>query len=400
MRQSYVFKLCAHRHNRRLHASIDVAASIFNHAVAVHRRFYRLYKITLPRARMQAHLAKLRRTRRPAWRAVGSQAVQELVERLYAGWELFFRAAKEAKAAGRKCAKRPPGFRARRKYASFTLKQAGWKLAGHGRVVIGGRPYRFHQSRAVAGVVKTLTVRRDRLGDLYLIFSCDGVPQPESAPKTGLSAGCDFGLRTFLTLSDGTRVVAPQPLQRALRQLRQANRALARKQKGSNSRRKAIAHLNRVHRRIRHVRADWQWKSARQLALRYDLLAFETLNLDAMRRLWGRKVSDLALNTYLQKQAWQCAKMGKLFVQVDRWEPTTRRCSGCGHRQNVPLNQRVFHCGGCGRLKDRDQNAGENILAAGEAITKQAGRGLRPGDTSKPGLAPAGVATTAESHRL
>lgn len=392
MRQTYVFKLCAHRRNARLRGTIDVAAGIWNHAVKIHRTYYRFYGKTLPQARLQAHLARLRNTRRPQWQTVGSQAVQQVVERLYAGWGAFFDAVKAARTAGRKCAKRPPGFRAKRKYRSFTLKQSGWKLTGHGRIVIQGRTYRFHQSREIKGVVKTLTVKRDRLGDLYLYFSCDGVPQPEPAPKTGLAAGCDFGLRTFLTLSSGETIAAPQPLKKALRRIRQANRALSRKKKGSNSRKKAIAHLNRVHRKIRHVREDWQWKTARSLALRFDLLVFEDLNLAAMQRLWGRKVSDLGFYGYLQKQQWQCRKLGREFVQIDRWEPTTKRCSECGHVQDVPLNQRTFHCGSCGVVKDRDVNAGKSIL--------QAGRGLRAGVGRKTGLAPQPALATAESHAL
>ena len=158
------------------------------------------------------HLARLRNGRRAHWKAVGSQSVQAITDRLYLGWEAFF--------AGD--IKRPPTFRKRRKYRSFTLKQAGYKIVGHGRIKILGRNYRFNQSRPVSGVIKTVTVRRDALRDIHITFSCDQVPQPEQAPKTGLSAGADFGLKDFLTLSTTERIAAPQPLKARLRRLRKA----------------------------------------------------------------------------------------------------------------------------------------------------------------------------------
>src|SRR6516162_10337499 len=97
---------------------IDVSAEIWNHAVALHRRYYRLFKKTLPKAKIQRHLAKLRNGRMSHWEAVGSQSVQAITDRLYLGWEAFFKGD----------IKRPPTFRKRRKYRSFTLKQCGYRV--------------------------------------------------------------------------------------------------------------------------------------------------------------------------------------------------------------------------------------------------------------------------------
>src|SRR4029077_7302531 len=102
----------------------------------------------------------LRNGKMPHWKALGSQSVQAITDRLYLGWEAFF--------AGD--IKRPPTFRRRREYRSFTLKQAGHKILGHGRIRILGRNYRFNQSRLVAGTIKTVTLRRDALDDIYVTF--------------------------------------------------------------------------------------------------------------------------------------------------------------------------------------------------------------------------------------
>jgi putative transposase len=167
VRQSFQFKLFGCKRLRHLHRTIDVSAEIWNHSVALHRRYYRLFKKTLPKAKLQAHLAKLRNGNKSHWKALGSQSVQAITDRLYLGWEAFFRGD----------IKRPPTFRKRRKYRSFTLKQAGYKIQGHGRIKILDRNYRFNQSRPLSGVIKTVTVRRDALRDIRITFSCDQVQQ-------------------------------------------------------------------------------------------------------------------------------------------------------------------------------------------------------------------------------
>ena len=351
--------------------------------MALHRCYYRLFKKPLPKARLQAHLARLRNARsRAHWKTVGSQTVQAITDRLYLGWDAFFKGD----------IKRPPTFRARRRYRSFTLKQAGYKILGHGRLRLLGRNYRFNQSRPITGNIKTVTVRRDAIGDVYVTFSCEGVQQPEAAPKTGLSAGADFGLRTFLTLSNGERIAAPQPLKARLRQLRKVQRVLSRKQTGSRARKRARLAVARVHRKVANVRSDWHWKMARDLVERFDLLAFETLNLQGMQRLWGRKIGDLGFADFLRKAEWMAGKLGKELLKIGRWEPSTKTCRVCGYEQHMPLDVRIFVCDSCGHVEHRDDNASKNIL--------EAGRRLRSGASSKTRLGGQDALVTAESHAL
>lgn len=105
----------------------------------------------------------------------------------------------------------------------------------------------------------------------------------------------------------------------------------------------------------------------------------------------GRKVGDLGFGDFLLKAEWMARKLGRDLVKIDQWEPTTKTCHLCGHRQDMPLNMRMFVCGGCGNIEDRDLNAARNIC--------EAGRRLRLGDTSKASQE-ASVAITAESHAL
>lgn len=354
------------KRQKHLHRLVDVAAHIWNHAIAVHRTYYRLHGKHLPKARLQAHMAKLNHSRFPHWAELNSQAVQQVADRIEAGYQLFF----EARKAGRKGV-RPPTFRKRAKFRSFTLKRTGWKLGEGGRLFIQGRSFRFHQSRPIRGDIKTVTLKRDALGVFWVIFSCDNVPAPEPKAATGKSAGFDFGLKVFLTGNDGARIENPQFLKSALRQLGKANRAVSRKQKGSNSRRKAAQHLARVHRRVANQRDNWQWQEANRLVAGYDESVFETLGLAGMKARWGRKVSDLAFGEFLHKVSWLAAKNDRSFVRIDRFEPTTKKCSCCGHIQPLTLDVRRWKCVRCGTEHDRDINAAQNIFQAGRGLGRK-----------------------------
>jgi len=94
---------------------------------------------------------------------------------------------------------------------------------------------------------------------------------------------------------------------------------------------------------------------------------FEDLNIDGMKRLWGRKVSDLGFAQFLEIMQYVAFKRGVILGQCDPFERTTQKCSGCGRKQPLELTERVFHCQNeyCGLILDRDHNAAINILNAG-----------------------------------
>ena len=122
-----------------------------------------------------------------------------------------------------------------------------------------------------------------------------------------------------------------------------------------------------IHVHIMHLQR-WQWKLATRLCSEWDILCFETLNIEGMKRLWGRKVSDYACYQFIQILEQKCAKHDKIFVQIGQWTPTTKPCSDCGHRnENLSLSDRQWTCPKCGSHHDRDINAAINIKQAGLA---------------------------------
>jgi len=308
-------------------------------------------------AKLQAHIAKLRK-RNPFWQLVGSQAVQDICQRIEKAYQLFF--------SHHKSCVRPPGFKKVKKYKSFTLKQAGYKFLGGNRVKIGKRVYQYWNSREIEGIVKTLTIKRTPLGELFMLVVVDGNSESEINSMTGKIAGFDFGLKTFLTCSDGSKIQSTQFLKQSLNAIKKASRQHSKKLKGSANRERARKNLVRRYEDISNRRRNWFWKLAHNLTNKFDVLCFETLNLKGMQRLWGRKISDLAFSEFLQILESVARKKGKQVIYIDRSYPSSKTCSCCGHvLKDLDLSTREWRCPACQSVNDRDENAAINIQAVG-----------------------------------
>lgn len=362
MRRTLKYRMFECDRNKHLHRSINASAQIWNHCIALHRRYYRMFGKHLGKARLQRHIAKLR-NRNEYWMLVGSQATQDIIERIDKAYQRFFSWVKTRK--GPKC--RPPKFKSFRKYKSFTLKQAGWKLLDENKLRVQGRNYKFVKSREVSGTIKTVTIKRDNMNRLWVCFS---VIEDDPIPKvmTGKSAGFDFGMKDakFLTPDVGEPVISPLFFRQNMRTIARRNKELARKEKGSNNRKKAKHRLAKAHEKAANQRRDWQFKTAHALLDEFDVIYIEDLCLTGMKARWGRKVSDLAFADFVSVLEHLVKKRGKRVKKIDRWAPTSKTCSCCSVvKESLGLHERVFECESCGLVICRDRNAAINIHRLG-----------------------------------
>jgi putative transposase len=294
---------------------------------------------------------------------VGSQAVQELCERHEAAYERFFK-----KQGGL------PRFKKVKKFRSFVLKQAGWQLhevnpqKRYRKITIDKTVYKFVYHRPMNGEIKTVAVKRDALGRLWLCFSLVEKMCIESLSSTGKIGGFDFGLKTFLVNDLGQEIDMPEFYKADLPSMRAIQRRVSKKQKVSKNQAEGKRHLARRHIRIADKRRDFHFKLAHLLCDNYDVLVFEDLNIAAMKKLWGRKVSDLGFAQFIEILKWVSFKRGKKLIQINQWEATTSKCSACGEKQKLSLKERSFSCKHCGLVIGRDHNAAINILEAGHRL--------------------------------
>lgn len=360
------FKLMRSKKNQKLHREIEQFARVYNHFIALIERYYRLFKKQPSANRLKKLLPKLKRSRRFLWlKSLPSQALQDVVERIERAYKRFFERRKEGKKAGR------PYFKRSSSYKSFTLKQAGWEIVGEHALRIGDNTFKFHKSREIPSEkVKTVTIKRDKLGDIHVFFV---VKSTEFVPKrcaTGKSVGIDFGFDQFLTLSDGTSVNAPMFFKQDLRHIKQLSRSLSRKTHNSKSWNSTRLARNRAYRTIQHKRDDWHWRLAHELCQKYDLICFETLNFKFFQRKHGKKVQDFGFVNFIKKLTYLGKRYGTQIVFVDRFFPSSQLCNACGY-QNLELKDlkiREWVCPKCGASHERDLNAAKNIHDEGGRV--------------------------------
>lgn len=359
---TYKYKLYQAKQNKHLHRDISSAGIIYNHMIALQKRYYSLYGKSLNVYALKKHITKLKKRKGYEYlNAIGSQAVQDIAFRIDKGYKLFFRNLKQ----GIKTA--PPSFRKVKKYNSFTLTQAGWGLSGN-VLRIGKRLYKFHWSRNIPekGKIKTVTIKRNKLGELFVCFAVDIPFELQDKLMTGKSAGFDFGLKTFLTASDGRTITSPLFFKQSKNKLASLQKAKAKTTKDSSRYRSLGRQIASLHEHIASQRKDFFFKLAHELTDKYDYLFFETLNIKAMTRLWGRKVNDLSFATFLDILKYIASTKNKVVHQVDRFYPSTKLCNGCKYKNDaLTLSDRHWRCPNCQQVNDRDLNASKNILHDG-----------------------------------
>ena len=359
--KTYKFKLYSNHGNRELHKTIDGHAEVWNHCVTLQRRYYCIYGKYISKFRLINHISKLKRLPRfTHWNQLPSQAIQDVVGRIDKGYKAMFEARAQGRAWGR------PRFKSRRKYKSFTLLQAGWELLPGNRIRIGKRIYQYFKSCDVFGNPKRCTIKRDPIGDVYICILTDYEEPDLNRVMTGKIAGFDFGLKRYLTGHNGHDIESPQFFKRSINAIKRANRNHSRRKKGGGNRERARLDLARKHRKIANQREDLHWKLAHQLTDLYDEIRLEDLNLQGMKALWGRKVSDLGFADFVKKLVYIAKKKGVKITFIDKWYPSSKTCSVCGAvNEALNLRDRKWRCNDCHTLHDRDRNAAINIYRVG-----------------------------------
>lgn len=350
---NYKYRLYVNKHTKELSQLVTTSTFVWNHIVSLYRRYYKLCGKNPSCAHMQKHIAKLAK-RNQYWNRMGSQSLQELCQRVDATYKMFFR----------KIGRGRPNFHNPYKSGSFMFKgNVGYSINGN-EITINKLKctYRFKMTRQYR-TIKNIHIKRDNLGYLWLVITTD--VQPKQYNRLGdASIGIDFGMKHFLTTSDGEVIDSPEVYKKSLKKLSKLNRNLAAKQLGSNSRKKAKKYLAKLHERIANQRSDFHWKLAHELCKHCSHIGIEDLNLKGMQRLWGRKVSDLSYGDFVNKLLYVSQKYCTSVVKIGRFDATSQVCHCCGYRNRgtKDLSVRTWICPECGTEHDRDVNAAINIL--------------------------------------
>lgn len=350
---SYKYKLYRTNKTKHLDRMLREACFVWNHALALQKRYYCLYHKYIGIGKMKAHFAK-----RIYRNLLHSQTTQEILERLDTAYQRFFK----------RLAKRPPKFRKAKDFSSILFKQGGYSLNGNVLTVNSiKKRFKFSLSRPYDGKVKTLTIKRSYLGEFFIVMVLDQSPQSIGKSHNGASVGIDFGLKKYMTMSDGTTIDNPQFLKSGLRQLQRKSRNLSRCKPSSHNRERKRLELGRHHEKVVNQRNAFQWQLAHRLCQQYDRIFIEDLQLTGMSALWGRKMADLAHGEFVLKLQYVATKYGVTVHKIDRFYPSSKTCT-CGYvNHGLQLHERTWVCPECGTVHKRDLLAANNILRQGIA---------------------------------
>ncbi len=364
-----IHKLFHDKHLKRLQNDLNICGILRNHFNALSRRYYRRYGKDLSYAKMSKHLTKLKKLPQyKHWNIPYAWSLQNVLKRLAQS----FREIKTLK-RGR------PRFKSCKKHKGMTfsgeqvkfekVSDAQKNKRNHPtyKIRLNGHWYRFALHREIQGAIQQVHVTRDALGDIYITLTED-YSEVIPEPKTGKAEGFDMGIKDFLTGSDAKRYTSPMFYRHNAKQLAKAQREHSRKVKGSHNRERSRKTVARIHKKTANQRADHHWKLAIDLCREFDILFFEDLNLQGMKKLWGKQVSDLAFGEFFEKLKHQCKKRIRAVLKIDKWTPTTKSCCVCDyHNKDLTLADRHWTCPRCQTHLDRDQNAAINILKEGVA---------------------------------
>jgi len=422
MRQAFVYRLYPSRTQERTMEAILTTTCIFYNSLLVERkqaweeRKERVTKV------QQLRRVKERKATNPYAASVHSHILQIVADDLDKAFLAFFRRVRTGEKPGY------PRFRGANRWTSFGLKELGngFKLDGRRLKVsgVGRLSVRWH--RPIEGDIKTVRISK-KAGTWYAAFSCVA-PDKDPLPATNRSIGIDVGLTHLLTTSDGETVekmLLANPLPRVsgasncmgsrvpptrrrgsieVRQqhlenprwyraeqatLRVVQRRIARRKKGGNNRKKAVAQVQRQYERITNRRKDYLNKLVADLVGSHDLIAIEDLRITHMarNRHLAKSIFDAGWGYLADHLARKAACAGRWVSMVDPAD-TSKTCSGCGERltQEITLAARWVTCGSCGLSLDRDYNAAINILKRARGASAQ-----QPARTSPLGVNVAGL---------
>ncbi|WP_238996063.1 RNA-guided endonuclease InsQ/TnpB family protein [Azotobacter chroococcum] len=230
-------------------------------------------------------------------------------------------------------------------------------------------PLAIRWSRPLPGEPSTVTISKDS-ADRYFV-SCLCEFKPETLPVVPKTLGIDLGLKDLFVTSEGERFGNPRHSAKYASRLALAQRRLSRKQLGSKNRARARRKVARIHAKISDCRADGLHKLSRRLINENQVVCAETLAVKNMIRHPKRSkaIADAGWGEFVRQLEYKGEWAGRQIVQIDRWYPSSKRCSCCGHTlERLPLDVRHWSCPECATEHDRDVNAAINIKAAGLAV--------------------------------
>ena len=185
------------------------------------------------------------------------------------------------------------------------------------------------------------------------------------------SLGIDLGTKTLATVSNGDKYSNPnktKSYRKLYKQLEQKQRKYskqAKKAKSGKNQAKTLKRVKKLHSKIANKRIDYIHKMTHKIvSLLPRAIAVEDLNVKGMmkNKKLAKHIGRACFHEILRQLEYKCKHRGIRFIKADRFFPSSKKCSNCGNiKHDLKLKDRVYNCGTCGSVLDRDVNAAVNL---------------------------------------
>lgn len=361
--KTYRFKLKPTRAQEQIFAQwLGSCRFVYNLCLEYRQLMYNQWQKSVSKNELQKQVKDL--VSEVEWlKPLHSQTLQDVSDRLEKTYERFFKLG-----AGF------PKFAKRSQYRSFSFKQGVQRRAHDSERI--GKVYlpkigdvAYIKSREFVGNIKRTSIIKEADG-WYIAFSVEIVQEP--LPRATHHIGIDVGLESFATLSTGEKIAPPQALRRRERRLKRLQRAVSRKSKGSNNRKKAVKRLAKEHLKIKRSRQDFLQKLSTRLIRENQAVTVEELQIRNMMQNHhlAKSIADASWYEFTRQLEYKATWYGREFSKVSA-RNTSKMCSVCGENaESMPLRVREWTCANCGTHHDRDINAAQNIKerAVGQTV--------------------------------
>ncbi len=322
------------------------------------------HKIKFPTA-IDLHklLVALVKPRYPWYYEVSKCAPQYALRQLSVAWDRCFK-----KLSG------VPRFKKKGRKDSFTLD--GSIKVEHFKIKVPIIGWLKTYERLPQGVVpKSVTISRhaDRW---FVSFKIE--VESTVTPKSVARVGVDLGINSVATLSTGEKFKGAKSYKKYDKKLARLQYLLRHKIVGSANYKKAQLQIARLHRTIANIRKDTLHKLTTYISKNHAVIGLEDLNVSGMmaNRKLAKAIGDMGFYEFRRQLEYKCQLYGSQLVFVDRFYPSSKTCSNCGHlKESLSLRERVFRCDKCYAECDRDLNASINLEKAASSVVSACGLG-------------------------
>jgi len=337
--------------------SFGCARFVYNHFLRQRIDYYAENAKGLNYFNNSAALTLLKKEPEFEWlQDVNSQSLQQTLRNLDVAYNNFFNKRAEF-----------PKFKKKSNKQSFSVPQ---HFAIHDNFLdipkCKGIKIKLH--RDIEGTMKSITISRTPSGKYFASVLCElDIPEPTFS---GGEIGIDYGVKAFITTSEGEVIESPNYLRKSEKKLKKLSRSFCKKQPNAKNRYKAQKLLARQHEKVSNQRQDFLHKLSKQLTCNNQAIYIESLAIRNMiqNHCLAKSISDSGWNTFVNMLKYKGNWYGCHIVEIDRWFPSSKRCHVCGYiNDNLTLKDRSWLCPECNANHDRDINAAINILTFGRA---------------------------------